>query len=41
MIRSCIVNIETELSQEEFEIWLLKTMKQISVNPNLTTINKL
>lgn len=38
MIRSAIINIETELNQEEFEIWLLKTLKQISVNPETTSI---
>lgn len=41
MIRSAIVNLETELSQEEFDIWLLKTMKQISTKPEFTTIGKI
>ena len=39
-MRSAIVNIETQMTQAEFEAWLLKNLKNISIVPESTTVEK-
>ena len=33
MVRSAVIKMETDMSQEEFETWLLKTIRNIAVYP--------
>jgi hypothetical protein len=38
IIRKAVVNMETKLTQEEFEIWLLSLLKKVAIDPNTCKI---
>lgn len=40
MLRTAIVGMEMEFTQEEFEEWLLKALKRIAVHPEMTIVEK-
>lgn len=38
MLRTVTVRMKTELSQKEFEIWMLNLIKQVAVDPSKSEI---
>ncbi len=38
MVRTAVIKMETNLSQEEFEKWLLKLIKDVAVDPDKSEV---